>query len=462
MQKFSAKKIEELVINFIEDNALIEPGDKILVALSGGADSVFLFRFLLKFKKKFKIEIAAAHLNHLLRGKQAYSDEQFCSNLCEEFSVPIYIERKKTNIFAKKNKLSVEEAGRNLRYLFFDKLRRKFKFDKIATAHNLNDNTETFLLNLFKGTGMKGASGIPVQRESIIRPILSLEKDDVLQYLSHNKISFVEDESNKDLIYQRNIIRHEILPHIQKRINPRIHHSIYNFSQLIREANRMLNDEIFAARALEAGKLLDGQFTFSYQKFNTRLQFLFSEAIRYSYKHYLKKELAQEETSKLFKLIKNQTGKMLYLKGGFKVVKNRDELVFHLAPDISNKPLLVQMNGTVSFEGKVVAVNEYNQNKIPVSINRSKEFISGDQINGEFIIRRWQRGDKFIPFGHSTPRKISDFLTKIKFPAHLKKDQYVMLHKDKIIWLIGIRIDNSFKITPQTKKIIQLSVTTTT
>lgn len=459
MQKFSAKKIEEQAINHIHENALVGKGEKILVAFSGGADSVFLLHFLNKFKRKYRIEIFAAHLNHLLRGKEAYSDEQFCKKICKQFSIPLFVERKRTNSFARKNKFSLEEAGRILRYDFFERLRRKHNFDKIATAHNINDNAETVLLNLFKGAGMNGASGIPVRRENIIRPLLTLEKDDILKYLAYNKIEFVEDQSNKELKYQRNIIRHEILPVIRQKINPRVHNSIYNFSQLIREVNRMLNDEIFTAKALEAGKLSNGNFTFNYQKFNAKHHFLFSEAIRYSYKHHLKKDLAQEETSKLFRLIKNQTGKTIFLKGGYKVTKNRDELVFALAPDANNRPIIIPINGTIALEGRTISVSEYNQNKIPVSVNRTKEFISGDAINGEFTIRRWQKGDKFIPFGHSSPKKISDFLTNIKFPAHLKKDQFVLVHKDKVIWLIGIRIDNSFKITPETKRIIQLTVT---
>lgn len=460
MQKFSAKKIEEQVINHISDCALIDSGDKILVALSGGADSVFLLNFLIKYKKKYKVEFAAAHLNHLLRGKNSRTDEEFCKILCKKKTVPLFIERKRTARFAAANKLSVEEAGRNLRYAFFEKLRKKEKFNKIATAHNLNDNTETVLLNIFKGAGMKGASGIPVRRGNIIRPILVLEKEEILAYLNHYKISFVEDESNKDLKYQRNIIRHEIVPLIRKKINPKIHQHIFNFSQINREVNRMLNDEVFAARALEAGKLSDGHFTFNYKKLGTNHHFVFSEAIRFAYKHYLKKELAHEETSKLFKLAKNQTGRTMYLKGGYKVMKNRDEIVISLSPDISNKPITLPINGKAVFEGKVVAVTEYHQNKIPISINPTKEFICGDKLNGEFLIRRWQQGDKFIPFGSSSQKKISDFLTNMKIPAHQKKDQYVLTQKDQVIWLIGIRIDNNFRITPQSKKIIQLTVTT--
>ena len=190
------KTIEQKAINFIDENLLIEKGDKILIALSGGADSVFLLYFLKKFSKRFGIEVSAFHLNHKLRGKAASDDAKFCTEFCKKNKIELISISKDVIIYAKKNKISVEEAGREIRYTELIKAAKKLKCNKIATAHNSSDNVETILLNLFKGTGLKGLTGIPVRRENIIRPILCLSSDEIRNYLNQNKIEFRVDESN--------------------------------------------------------------------------------------------------------------------------------------------------------------------------------------------------------------------------------------------------------------------------
>ena len=173
------KDIEQKVIRFIKENEILFSGEKILVALSGGPDSVFLLHFLNKYRKKFKIEIAAAHINHLLRGKDSERDELFCKAICEELSISFYCVRKNIKSYSKKNKISLETAGRKIRYDFFEKVSKKNKYNKIVTAHNADDNAETVLLNLIKGTGIKGIAGIPVRRNNIVRPILALTKKEI-------------------------------------------------------------------------------------------------------------------------------------------------------------------------------------------------------------------------------------------------------------------------------------------
>ena len=158
------KATEQKVLRFIKENELLSSGEKILIALSGGPDSVFLLHFLNKFKKKFKIELGAAHINHRLRGKDSERDELFCKVICAELSIPFYLLRKDIKSYSKKNKFSLEVAGRKIRYEFFKKISKANKYNKIATAHNADDNAETVLLNLIKGTGIKGIAGIPVRR----------------------------------------------------------------------------------------------------------------------------------------------------------------------------------------------------------------------------------------------------------------------------------------------------------
>ncbi|MCL4278907.1 MAG: tRNA lysidine(34) synthetase TilS, partial [Ignavibacteriaceae bacterium] len=216
------KTIEQKALKFIDENHLIDFGDKILVALSGGADSVFLLSFLLKFKKRFRIKLAAFHLNHKLRGKSADDDEKFCKDFCSENNVPFVSVSNEVKANAKKSKLSIEEAARKIRYQELQKAATKLGCNKIATAHNSSDNVETILLNLFKGAGLKGLSGIPVKRENIIRPILSLTSDEIRKYLVQNKIHFRIDESNLKSDYERNFLRNKIIPELKKRLNPQL------------------------------------------------------------------------------------------------------------------------------------------------------------------------------------------------------------------------------------------------
>ena len=176
------KSIEEKVLLFIAEKKLISQNDKIVVGLSGGADSVFLLSFLNKFKKKFNLSLIAVHLNHKIRGKEADDDESFCIKFCEELNIPLFLKKKNIKAYAKKKKLSLEEAGRDIRYKLFSEVAVKEKCTKIATAHHQSDNTETVLLNLIKGSGLNGAAGIPERRGNIIRPLLTLTKDEILSY----------------------------------------------------------------------------------------------------------------------------------------------------------------------------------------------------------------------------------------------------------------------------------------
>ncbi len=196
------KTTEQKALKFIDENHLIEKGNKVLVALSGGADSVFLLSFLLKFKNRFKIEVAAFHLNHKLRGKAATEDEKFCAKFCLKNNIELVCVSKNVKAYAKKMKVSVEEAGREIRYSELHKAAKKMRSTKIATAHNSSDNVETVLLNFVKGTGVKGLVGIPIKRDNIIRLILCLSAEEIRKYLKANKIHFRIDESNLDSDYE--------------------------------------------------------------------------------------------------------------------------------------------------------------------------------------------------------------------------------------------------------------------
>ncbi len=226
------KKTEQKVLRFIDEKNLIEKDDRILVALSGGPDSVFLLHFLNKYSKKFKISFAAIHINNRLRGKAASADENFCKELTKKLGVRFYSIKRNVKAFAKKLKVSTEEAGRLIRYEEFESLSAKESFTKIATAHIADDNAETVLLNLIKGTGLNGISGIPYSRGKIIRPLLVLTKEEIVQYLKFYKINYRTDLTNLQSDYERNFLRNEVVPLIKKRLNPSLENTLLKSSEV--------------------------------------------------------------------------------------------------------------------------------------------------------------------------------------------------------------------------------------
>ena len=239
--KTNLKTIEQKVLKFIDSHFLINPDDKILLGLSGGADSVFAFKFLLKFKSRLKIEFSCAHLNHELRGNDSDLDEQFCSELCYMNGIKFFSEKKNVKAFSDENGLSLEEAGRELRYEFFNKTLKKYGFTKIITAHHLSDNVETILYNFFKGTGLKGLTGIPEKRDKIIRPFLSVTKEEIENYLNADETKFRVDKSNYENDFKRNFIRNKIIPLIKKEINPSIESTLSNNSEIIKSSYRLID-----------------------------------------------------------------------------------------------------------------------------------------------------------------------------------------------------------------------------
>lgn len=210
----------------IEEEKLVEENDKILVALSGGPDSVALLRLLLEIKDKYKIELGLCHINHMLRGENSDGDEEFCKRLSQYYKIPFYSLRANIEAYGKEKKIGLEEAGREIRYEFFNRISTQNSYNKIALAHNLDDNVETFLFRLIRGTGINGLKGIPVKRDKIIRPLLNTKKSDILDYLSNINQEYRIDESNNEKVYSRNKIRLDLIPYIEKEFNPNFKESI--------------------------------------------------------------------------------------------------------------------------------------------------------------------------------------------------------------------------------------------
>ena len=238
--------VEEKFLNTVRDYNLIESGDVIVVGVSGGPDSITLLTCLNKYKEKFNYKIIVAHINHLIR-KDSTEDEQFVENYCKKNDIPIFIKRAKVEEIAKKEKRGTEETGRRIRYEFFNEVLKKNNANKIAIAHNMNDNAETMILNLIRGTGLQGLEGIRPRNNNIIRPLINCKREEIESYCKKNNLNPRIDSTNSENIYRRNIIRNKILPSL-KEINPNIVETLSRTTKIIRENNTYIKEssqEIF-------------------------------------------------------------------------------------------------------------------------------------------------------------------------------------------------------------------------
>jgi len=452
------KTIEQKVINFIDENLLIENGDKILIALSGGGDSVFLLHFLKKFSKRFGIEVSAFHLNHKLRGKAALDDAKFCVEFSKRNKIELISISKDVKTYAKKNKISVEEAGREIRYTELSKASKKLECNKIATAHNLSDNVETILLNLFKGTGLKGLTGIPVRRDNIIRPILCLSSDEIRKYLQQNKIEFKVDESNLSNEYERNFIRNEIIPQLKSKLNPRLEEKINSTTTILSEINSYINKQVEESKKKYV--VFDGkQLRINLKNISKLDKAFLNIFLKSVIENSFSTELNSENIFSLNDLIKGQTGKTIQLKEDIIALKDREELVLgKRAYRKSEKTVQIKVGDKVKIDGKTFSIAKVYRKMFKLTKNKSVEFISGDKLRRVFEIRAWNKGDKFQPVGMKGTKNISDFLTDEKISSLRKKDQLVLTNDGKVVWVIGLRIDERFKVKPESKNIFKLTV----
>ena len=454
------KKVEEKVILFIDKNRLIERGDKIVVALSGGPDSVFLLHFLKKFLKKYQIEIAALHLNHMLRGADADADEKFCKIFCDSLHIAFSSVSVDVGSFAKKKRISFEEAGRILRYEIIESHCREIGFNKIATGHNLTDNSETVLLNIIKGSGLKGLSGIPALRGNIIRPMLTLSKDEIVQYLKSEKIRFRTDSSNFDTDIQRNFIREELLPKIREKLNPKVDNSLFNLSRTAKDYYSYFEKEIAKKLKTEDVRFVSGEFSISIQAFkNIREKGIpASEVIRYFILKHFDVELNFKDIESIISLLKGNSGKIITLRQKLFAIKERDYLHFFYSKKRSENCIKIGVGESITAFEKRFSVLPVDKKEVNFSGNKNVEFIGADRIKSPLILRRWEKGDTFQPLGLKGSKKVSDFLCDQKVSSREKRDQLVLVNDGTIVWVVGLRLSEIFRVKNSSKKILKLEV----
>ena len=450
------KRIEQKVIKFIAEKKLIENGDKILVALSGGPDSVFLLRFLIKYKKKYNLEISAIHINHMIRGKAASDDKEFCRKLSLNLGIKFYSFNRNVKYYARKNNISVEESGRILRYRDFNNTLKKIRYNKIATAHNCSDNTETVLLNLIKGTGIRGISGIPAERENIIRPILNLTKEEIIDYLNFYNMEYRIDYTNLGSDYERSYLRNNVIPLIKNKLNPNLDNNIYNSSEIFKNISAFLENKI----------LKDNSKLFEFHNGELLLPIIKFKKIPDELKGYLLKTVLEEtlniQTSymdfkKITALLDKDTGKKVDLSQNSLAFRERNYIIISTKKEIESfNPVLLKEGDSLKIKEKILTIKSGIIVPESYSGSKQREYISAGKISGNFVLRKWKNGEKFFPLGLKGSKKVSDFLNEQKISSSKKNEQLVLTNRERIVWVLGLRLDDRFKVTKNTEKVIEL------
>lgn len=418
--------IEKKIAQYIDNERLFPINARIIVALSGGADSVALLRIL----HTLGYDCEAAHCNFHLRGTESDRDEMFVRKLCKTMKTPLHTIDFATEQYAIEKKISIEMAARELRYQWFAEIKEKTKADVIAVAHHQDDSVETVLLNLIRGTGINGLLGIRPKNGDIVRPLLCISRKEITDYLQNDGQEYMTDSTNLQDEYTRNKIRLNLLPLMQE-INPLVKEHIIDTSNYLNDINRIYN------KGIEEGKQR------VIEKGNIRIVPLLKEpspeALLFEILYPLGFNAAQ--TKNILAMLEGQTGKQFISKDGWRVVKNRELLLIDKKEEQENPPFCL-----------IKEEKEYTKDFI---IPREKHIacFDTDKLIGEINLRKWQTGDIFIPFGMKGKKKVSDYLTDRKFSIIQKENQWVLCCGDKIIWIVGERTDNRFRIDEKTKKV---------
>ena len=423
------------VQKFIEEKALFNLQDKVLVALSGGADSVALLRVLLSLGYICE----CAHCNFHLRGLESDRDESFVRQLCEAHSIPLHVSHFDTSAYAKEYHLSIEMAARELRYEWFEHIRKEIEASVIAVAHHRDDSVETFLLNLMRGAGINGLKGIPVKNGYIVRPLLSVSRDVILDYLQTINQEFVTDSTNLEDEYMRNKIRLNILP-LMKEVNPSVMETIQETTFRLSEVASIYHQDRMEA-------------------ITHKVTFLSPELLRISLIDVLKdvapisllhevlspKGFNASQIRDIYRsLSSSQSGKRFF-STEWEVLRDREYLWIQKKDSIQLIPELIieEIERTPSFV-----------------IPRDKHIacLDADKLNHPLTIRKWERGDKFVPLGMNGKKKLSDYLTDKKYSLFQKENQYVVCSGEEIVWLVNERTDHRYRITDSTQRILLIKI----
>ncbi len=442
------------VQQFVKQKELLQSGQKIIAAVSGGIDSMVMLDLLVQLRQLWKLEIVVAHVNFQLRGKESDGDELFVQKIAKAHGLPFYSQHTDTKTIAQKQKRSVQETAREIRYSFFDTLKKSLQADLVATAHHANDNAETMLINLLRGSGIDGLAGIPPRRSCIIRPLLSVTRNEIVQYAKAMNVKFRNDSSNAKDDYTRNFLRNSIIPHLEERINPSLTETLLNESDLFRDAAQFTGRMTTAAYA----DCVSGS-TINVKRFTSHDPFLQQSII-----HRLLKELGSEPAftsiSAVVELAQMQKGSIVQISKQLIAERIAEKIEIRKKKERDGFFFIIEKAGKLKTEHFTITVKKSEPPDNKRHRNASIEYVDAASVKFPLIVRSWRAGDSFIPLGMKGKKKLSDFFGEQKLATEEKHSIPIIESNGTIVWVAGKRLDERFKITETTKTVYQLSIQT--
>ncbi len=443
------KLLPEFIAFNVAQN-LFNKGSKLIVACSGGCDSVVLAHLL----HQANIQIVLAHCNFQLRGEEANEDEKFVKEFAKAMNIPFHVIHFETEKFATENKLSIQQAARQLRYEWFEQLRIELKFDGIATAHHLNDSIETVFINLVRGTGIAGMTGIAAKNEKIIRPLLFANRNTIENYAAENNLNFRTDSSNHSDDYLRNKIRHHLIPLLNE-MNPAFEKTMQKNIQHFEQTEQLYQTE-WKKKLKKIVQQKNDEYWIAVKPLLhlPAASTILTEALKpFGFN--------TSQAEDIFNNLEAQSG-TTYLSQDFRLIKHKDFWIVSNKTAQKNSIIVVEQNQSKSattfgdFHFEILDWN--NDSKISTDANIA--LLDARNIAFPLCIRAWQQGDYFYPLGMKRKKKkLSDFFIQQKLSLPQKEKVQLVCMNDYIIWIAGMRVDERFKITATTKKILKITFT---
>ena len=449
------------VLDTIKKYNMLQDGDGIVVGVSGGPDSLTLLHLLILMKEQYNLKLYVAHVNHNLRGEESEGDQRFVEEICNKWAIPLFIESSDINKISKDKKISLEEAGRQVRYDFFEKVRIETESYKIAVGQNKNDNVETILMRIARGTGTEGLSGIKPVRDNVVRPLIEVSRDEIENYCSVNNLEPRIDSSNLEKIYTRNKIRLELIPYIKNEFNPNIIDTINRMGSIVDGDNNFIlqcaKDELNEVIIKETKEYIK----ISREKLCKLHVSIISRIIRILIESYCGNvtNITYVNIDNAIEFINNaKTGSSIDLPKGLKIKRSYNEFII-LTNDKNNESL--KFSHEIKIPG-ITKIDEVSANIITDVVsfgedNKIDKFVQAfdlDKIEGILRVRRRQNGDVINPSGMTGTKKLKDYFIDAKFPRNLRDSIPVVALGEEILWIIGHRVSEKFKPNEYTKNVL--------
>ncbi len=443
---------------FIQSNNLITPSDRILIAVSGGKDSVALLDLMCRYFAADRSRLGVVYIDHDWDPERHEKEAAFVSNLCCRYSVKYHREKIDHQPTKQPRSVSIESLAREERYHLFAKVLSKGNYHLCATGHTLDDQAETILMRLLRGSGLWGLSGIPVKRGYYIRPMLTFHSDEITSYLNNRNIKWLEDPTNRDRKFLRTRLRHELIPRLEQEFNPEIKKAVVALGNDISQWRQEITKHFPSPIYEEKGKIMLAESVF-FSYLDIIRKFWLQEALQVatgcsiSLRRYHLRQVSNLSGD-------GKTGKWVELPNRIRLLRDRDRLI--LVPETAPKPESQQVgigNYTCEPLGVEFQAREVPKETVEYLPDPFVEWMDLDMLPEPWTLRPWQPGDRFHPLGTAGTRKISNFLVDKKIPRCDKDRVLVLEVSGKIAWLVGNRIDHHTRITENTNRIVQLNIT---